>query len=261
MLIRQPLFSGSFYPDDPKILKEMIDNFLHQASAPKLKNKPKALIVPHAGYIYSGPIAAYGYKAVSFFDYKKIILLGPSHNFSFYGIAVSPFLKWLTPLKETDCLTLKDFPFLKESKFIQESLEIHEPEHSLEVQLPFLQTIFKDFVIFPLIVGDLEVEEGKKILTSILDEESLLVVSSDLSHYLPFNEALKQDKVTLDAILDLDLERFLNYGEACGKIPISFLIALAKEKNWFPKLLKAANSGETQGGRDQVVGYASVVFI
>ncbi|HPC31189.1 MAG TPA: AmmeMemoRadiSam system protein B, partial [Candidatus Paceibacterota bacterium] len=196
-----------------------------------------------------------------FFDYKKIILLGPSHNFSFSGIVSSPFSKWLTPLRETECLTLKDFPFLEENKFIQESSEIHELEHSLEVELPFLQTIFKDFVIFPLIAGDLEAEEGKKILASILDEESLLVVSSDLSHYLPFNEALKQDKVTLDAILDLDLERFLDYGEACGKIPISFLISLAKEKNWLPKLLKAANSGETQGGKDQVVGYASVVFI
>ncbi len=261
MLIRQPSFSGIFYPDDPKVLKGMIDDFLRQASVPKLKNKPRALIVPHAGYIYSGPIAAYGYKAISFFDYKKIILLGPSHNFSFSGIVSSPFSKWLTPLRETECLTLKDFPFLEENKFIQESSEIHELEHSLEVELPFLQTIFKDFIIFPLIAGDLEAEEGKKILASILDEESLLVVSSDLSHYLPFNEALKQDKVTLDAILDLDLERFLDYGEACGKIPISFLISLAKEKNWLPKLLKAANSGETQGGKDQVVGYASVVFI
>jgi len=261
MLIRQPSFSGIFYPDDPKVLKGMIDDFLRQASVPKLKNKPRALIVPHAGYIYSGPIAAYGYKAISFFDYKKIILLGPSHNFSFSGIVSSPFSKWLTPLRETECLTLKDFPFLEENKFIQESSEIHELEHSLEVELPFLQTIFKDFVIFPLIAGDLEAEEGKKILASILDEESLLVVSSDLSHYLPINEALKQDKVTLDAILDLDLERFLDYGEACGKIPISFLISLAKEKNWLPKLLKAANSGETQGGKDQVVGYASVVFI
>ncbi len=260
MSIRQPQFAGTFYPNDPEVLKGMIDNFLRQASVEKLKNKPKALIVPHAGYIYSGPIAAYGYKAISFFDYKRIILLGPSHNFSFYGIAVSPFSKWLTPLRETECLTLKDFPFLEKNKFIQESSEVHEPEHSLEVQLPFLQTIFKDFVIFPLIAGDLEAEEGKKILASILDEESLLVISSDLSHYLPFNEAQKQDKVTLDAILDLDLERFLNYGEACGKIPISFLIALAKEKNWLPKLLKAANSGETQGGKDQVVGYASVVF-
>lgn len=262
MISRLPQFAGAFYPDEPEILRKMVESFLHQAGVEKLKKKPKALIVPHAGYIYSGSIAGYAYKAIGEFNYQNIVLLGPSHNFFFEGMVSSPFTKWLTPLGEIESLTLDDFPVLKNNKLIKESLEAHQLEHSLEVQLPFLQVVFKksDYKIFPLLTGEIDVLEGKKITESFLGEENLLIASSDLSHYLPFADALKQDKVTVDAILDLDLERFLEYGEACGKLPIAILIALAKEKEWTPKLLKLANSGETQGGKDQVVGYASVIF-
>ncbi|MGC8880738.1 MAG: AmmeMemoRadiSam system protein B [Minisyncoccia bacterium] len=264
MFIRQPQFSGTFYPHEPEILRKMIENFLHQAGIEKLKKKPKAIIVPHAGYIYSGPIAAYGYKAISEFDYQNIILLGPSHNYVFEGLAFSPFKKWLTPLGEVESLTFLDFPLLKDNRLVNESAEAHQLEHSLEVQLPFLQVIFKkrsDYKILPLLTGEIDILEGKKIIESFLAEENLLIVSSDLSHYLPFNDALKQDKVTVDAILDLDLERFLEYGEACGKLAIAILIALARENGWMAKLLKLSNSGETEGGKEQVVGYASVIFI
>lgn len=263
MDIRLPQFSGTFYPEEAEVLQKMVRSFLHQAVVEKLKKKPKALIVPHAGYIYSGQIAAYGYKVIAEFSYQKIVLLGPSHNFYFEGIAVAPFKKWLTPLGEINALTLDDFPNLKKERFIKESAEIHQPEHSLEVQLPFIQEIYKDkeYYIFPLLSGEIDTFEGKRILDLILDEETLLIISSDLSHYLSFEDALKQDKVTIDSILDLDLERFIEYGEACGKTPIAILINLAKEKKWSAKLLKSANSGETEGGKEQVVGYTSIVFM
>jgi AmmeMemoRadiSam system protein B len=260
MYLRNPQFTGTFYPDNPQVLKKMIEGFLRQAIIPKLKVQPKALIVPHAGYIYSGPIAAYGYKAIHPFFYKTVILLGPSHNFYVEGFVASPFEKWFTPLKETESLTLKDFSLLKNNNLIKESGEVHQLEHSLEVQLPFLQIVLKDFTIFPILVGEVDILKGAEILDYFLDKETLLIISSDLSHYLKYEEAIKQDKVTIDAILDLDLERFLEYGDACGKVPIALLIALAKKHNLKAKLLKASNSGETAGFKDQVVGYASIVF-
>ncbi len=262
-MIRLPQFAGFFYPEENGVLKEMINSFLEKASIEKLNKKPKAIIVPHAGYIYSGPIAAYSYKAISNFKYKKIILLGPSHNFYFKGFASSPFLKWLTPLGELNSLTLNDFPLISKNNLIFDSEEIHLKEHSLEVQLPFLQIIYNkdNYFIFPLLTGEIDFNEGKEVIGSLLNNETLLIVSSDLSHYLPFKEAQKQDKVTADAIFDLDLDRFMIYGDACGKIPLSILISLAKEKNWQPNLLKLSNSGETAGGKDRVVGYLSMVFI
>ena len=260
MLTRLPQFAGSFYPEDPQILEGMINDYLEKATVEKNKSKPKALIVPHAGYIYSGPIAAYGYKAIHPFSYKTVILLGPSHNFYVEGFVASPFENWFTPLKETESLTLKDFSLLKNNNLIKESGEVHQLEHSLEVQLPFLQIVLKDFKIFPILVGEVDILKGAEILDYFLDKETLLIISSDLSHYLKYEEAIKQDKVTIDAILDLDLERFLEYGDACGKVPIALLIALAKKHNLKAKLLKASNSGETAGFKDQVVGYASIVF-
>lgn len=263
MLTRLPQFAGTFYSEEPEILRKMIKGFLSQASIEKLKKKPKAIIVPHAGLIYSGPIAAYGYKAIANFNYQTIVLLGPSHNFFFKGMVSSPFKKWLTPLGEISSLTIDDFPILKENKIIKEAIEVHQLEHSLEVQIPFIQEIFdkKNFEIFPLLTGEIDYLQGKEIIDLILDENTLLIISSDLSHYLSFEDALKQDKVTIDAILNLDIDRFLEFGEACGKNPITILLLIAKEKGWTVKLLKSANSGETQGGREQVVGYASIVFI
>ena len=282
MYIRQSQFAGTFYPDNPQILKEMIEDFLHQATIEKLKVQPKALIVPHAGYIYSGPIAAYGFKILEDklfrakrekrfcrsaswrrgrFLYKKIILLGPSHHFSFQGLASSPSGYWGTPLGKIECLGKKDLKKLEKTKEIIESSEIHEPEHCLEVEIPFLQVILKEFKIVPFLTGELNIKTIAKVLESLVDEGTLILVSSDLSHYYPYKEAQKLDKVTIDAILDNDSKRLEEFGEACGKIDIEILIEIAKKKKWQPKLLKALNSGDITGEKSQVVGYASIVYL
>ena len=299
MFIRSPQFAGTFYPDNPQILKEMIEDFLHQATVEKLKVQPKALIVPHAGYIYSAQVAAYGFKILEDklfrakrekrfcraerdrflfrakrekrfcrsaswrrgrFLYKKIILLGPSHHFSFQGLASSPAGYWETPLGKITCLGKKDLKELKKTKEIIESSEIHEPEHCLEIEIPFLQTVLKEFKIVCFLTGELNTKAIAKVLGSLVDEETLILVSSDLSHYYSYEEAQKLDKVTIDAILDNDIKRLEEFGEACGKTGIEVLMEIAKNKHWQPKLLKALNSGDITGDKSQVVGYSSIVY-
>lgn len=261
MFLRLPQFVGTFYPKDPQLLRKMIENFLHEASVPKLKSKPRALIVPHAGYIYSGPVAAYDYKSIENQNYKKIILLGPSHHFSFQGLASSSSGYWETPLGRIECLGKENLKELKKPKESIESSEIHEPEHCLEVQLPFLQLVLNDFKIIPCLTGEVDIKKATQIIESILDDETLLLVSSDLSHYHSYEEAQKLDKVTIDAILDNDSQRLEKFGEACGKTSIEMLIEIAKKRNWQPKLLKALNSGDISGEKTQVVGYASIVYL
>lgn len=261
MGVRYSQFAGTFYPDEQLALKKMIDGYLHQATVEKLKSQPKALIVPHAGYVYSGPVAAYAFKLIENCSYEKIFLLGPSHHFSFDNLVSCAKGYWQTPLGEVEQLSKSDFPKLKPKKEIIESSEIHEQEHSLEVQLPFLQTVLKDFKIFSLLVGNvIDYKRISDILMSIYDEKTLLLISSDLSHYLPYNEAKMIDKVTIDAILANDIKRFNEYGNACGKTSIEILLNISNKKQWKSKLLCAMNSGETSGDKKQVVGYTSIAF-
>jgi len=260
MTIRHSQFTGTFYPADPQELEKMVRGFLHQATVEKFNNEPRALIVPHAGYIYSGQVAAYGFKILENKLYKKIILLGPSHHFSFQGLASSPSGYWETPLGKIECLGKENLKELKKTKEIIESSEIHEPEHCLEVEIPFLQVVLKEFKIVSFLTGELNIKTVAKVLESLVDEETLILVSSDLSHYYPYKEAQQLDKVTIDAILDNDSKRLEEFGEACGKTGIEILIEIAKKKNWQPKLLKALNSGDITGEKSQVVGYASILY-
>jgi len=256
-LIRKPQFSDAFYPADPIRLEKMVEQFLNQANIAKSKEKIRALIVPHAGYIYSGPVAAYGYKMIRDFSYSKVILIGPSHHFSFEGLAIYPKGEWETPLGKVKTLSLSELD-IKNNHFF-ESEDIHQPEHCLEVQLPFLQKTLNNFQISPILMQTAPKKTGE-ILNNILDKETLLIVSSDLSHYLPYSEAKIVDKVTLDAILANDPERFENYGEACGKIPIKILLEISFKNKWQPKLLCYLNSGDTSGDKQAVVGYAALSF-
>jgi len=260
MTIRNSQFAGIFYPDNPQTLKEMIEDFLHQATVEKFKVQPKALLVPHAGYIYSGKIAAYGFKTLENKAYEKVILLGPSHHFSFQGLASSPSGYWETPLGKIECLGKENLKELKKTEAIIESPEIHEPEHCLEVEIPFLQIVLKNFKILPLLTGELNIKTVAKVLESLVDEETLILVSSDLSHYYSYKEAQQLDKVTIDAILDNDSKRLEEFGEACGKTGIEVLMEIAKNKHWQPKLLKALNSGDMTEEKSQVVGYSSLVY-
>jgi hypothetical protein len=261
MALRYPQFAGTFYPSEQSALKEVINNYLDQAAVEKLKSQPKALIVPHAGYIYSAPVAAYAFKLLENYSYEKIFLLGPSHNFSFNNLVSCTKGYWQTPLGEVEQLSKSDFQKLKHKKEIIESSEIHQQEHSLEVQLPFLQTVLSDFKIFPLLTGTIiDYKKIRDILLSIYDEKSLLLISSDLSHYLSYNDAKMMDKITIDAILSNDIKRFNEYGNACGKTSIEILLNIVNKKQWKSKLLCAMNSGETSGDKKKVVGYASIVY-
>lgn len=261
LVIRPPAVAGAFYPDQPEALKEMIEEYLHRAVVEKLKTAPRAIIVPHAGYVYSGPVAAYAFKLLNNYPYENVILVGPSHHFSFENAISFPPGCWQTPLGKMEIITKDEFPKLKDKKEIAESATEHQIEHCLEVQLPFLQTVLDNFHIFPLLTGNpVDCEKISKDLLSLDNEKTLFVISSDLSHYLPYAEAKMADQATIDAILSGDIQRFCQYGDACGKIPIEILLRMSLRKKWQSKLLCAMNSGETGGGKEQVVGYASFVF-
>ena len=244
--MRKPAVAGKFYPGDAKEINEMIRNFLDAADT-KAEGKLKGIIVPHAGYVYSGPVAAYAYKLLEGQKIKKIIMLGPSHYGIFPGLAESGYEKWQTPLGEiqTFSIGLNQIP------------KAHGPEHSLEVQLPFLQNVLQDFHIDPILTGDLTPQEGAKLV----DRDAFFIISSDLSHYYPYAQAIERDERTIKLIESLDVENFMIGGDACGKMGIAIIMQLARKKGWKIKLLKYANSGDTAGPKTEVVGYAAFAVI
>jgi len=256
MRVRVPAVAGSFYPDDPEELKKMIADFLNKAKPRKVKNL-KALIVPHAGYIYSGPVAAFGYKLLKKNQFKKVIGLGPSHYGAFPGAAEDDATEWQTPLGtvKTDQLSKLTKPNL-----INCYPQAHAPEHCLEVQLPFLQmTLGEDFTFYPLLSGAVRPTLLADVIEPAIDDETLLVVSSDLSHYHKYEDAIKIDWVANEAIPALDLKK----GElidACGSVGILTAMHIAKSKRWKSVLLDYRNSGDTAGPKSGVVGYGAYAF-
>lgn len=220
----------------------------------------KALIVPHAGYIYSGAIAAAAYATLRpiALRIKRVILLGPAHRVAVHGLALPDADAFDTPLGrvmiDTDAArTISHLPQVIVSS------AAHEQEHSLEVQLPFLQSVLTDFTLLPLLVGMATAKEVAEVLESLWGgEETLIVISSDLSHYLPYPIAQRIDGETVQAILNL--QQPIPHDRACGGTPISGLILAAKKHGLAPHLLDLRNSGDTAGTRDHVVGYAALAF-
>jgi AmmeMemoRadiSam system protein B len=245
--IRKARYAGSFYPKENKELSKMIERFLKNAKQKKIKGKLKGLLVPHAGYIYSGQVAAFAYKLLRKNE-NKVILFGPSHQIYLEG-AFGFLGKWQTPIGEIN-VSSAQLPIVE-----------NDNEHSLEVQVPFLQYGCKDFTLMPIIYGEISPEELADIINSEMDDTSILIASSDLSHYLSYELAKKIDTETINAILDLDLQRFLQIGDACGKTGIAALIILAKKHKWKPILLDYKNSGDTAGDKKGVVGYAAIAFV
>ena len=267
---RKPAVADMFYPGKPEILKKMIFGFLEkaapgggQADVPELPGRLKAVIVPHAGYIYSGPIAAYSYKLFRKLDPKidwKVLLLGPSHFKYFSGASISCFDEWKMPLGN---VKVKDVR--KEIKDSSENIievdDCDDEEHSLEVQVPFLQTVLKKFTLYPLILGEVKsVGLADDLCEFCKRDDVITVVSSDLSHYLEYEEAKKVDSVTGEAVCDLDLEKMAELGDACGKTGILILLNIARKLGWKCKMLDYRNSGDTAGDKDRVVGYGAFAF-
>lgn len=254
---RQPAVAGLFYPDDSFELKKMVEKFLNKATLEKNIDieKIKALIVPHAGYIYSGPTAAVAYRYLSTIKNKseKIILIGPSHQIPIDTFVFTNLKYWLTPLGKVELLPPPKNCTINNLAF--------EYEHSLEVQLPFLQKILPSFKILPILINEINKSEKlAQFLLSIIDPQTIIIVSSDLSHYYPLEMAEKIDNETHQAILSLDVQKIKNI-EACGQAGILTLAFIAKEKQWEPHLTSYQTSFEESKDANSVVGYGSYIFI
>ena len=256
--IRPSAVSGLFYPENPGVLARDVRAMLATAHTSELN--PKALIVPHAGYVYSGAIAASAYAALEHVAprIRRVVLLGPAHRVQVRGLALPGADAFSTPLGtvQIDSEAVKMIAHLPQ---IVVSPQAHAQEHSLEVQLPFLQAVLADFKLLPLVVGMASDEEVAEVLELLWGgDETLIVISSDLSHYLPYDTAKRVDEATVHSVLDL--AQGILHEQACGATPINGMILAARHHRLTPHLLDLRNSGDTAGPRDGVVGYASFAF-
>lgn len=256
--IRPPAVAGMFYPADARELQTLLRELLEKAPADGVP--PKALIAPHAGYIYSGPIAASAYARLAPLrdQISRVVLLGPAHRVAFRGLAASSAAAFRTPLGDIplDAAALSDLYALPQ---VRELDEAHALEHSLEVQLPFLQTVLKSFSLVPLVVGDATYAEVAEVLERVWGgPETLIVISSDLSHYHDYATARRMDTATSRAIEALQPEH-IDYEDACGRTPVGGLLTVARAHGLHVDIVDLRNSGDTAGPRDQVVGYGAYV--
>ena len=258
--IRPAAVAGTFYPAAPQMLRQAVRDYLAQSSTSSPK-PPKAMIAPHAGFVYSGPIAAsvYGLLQNAPDKIRKVILLGPSHRVPLLGLAASSAEYFSTPLGTIplDRDNIEQLLALPQVTILDEA---HAMEHSLEVQLPFLQTVLDDFSLTPLVVGDASPDEISEALETVWGgDETLIVISSDLSHYHDYQTAKIMDQATSDAIENLQAEK-LRYDDACGRSPIKGLLTIAKRKGFKARTIDLRNSGDTAGDKNQVVGYGAYAF-
>jgi AmmeMemoRadiSam system protein B len=258
--IREPAVAGMFYPGNAEELQHMVQQMLQQAGEVEGK-PPKALIAPHAGYVYSGPVAASAYARLRQVrdTIERVVLLGPSHRVGFPGLATSTAETFTTPLGDIpiDTETVARLSALPQVHPLDQA---HQLEHSLEVHLPFLQESLSRFTLVPLVVGDATAEEVAEVLEAAWGgDETLIVISSDLSHYHDYATATRMDRETSDAIEQLRPEA-LHYEDACGRTPISGLLRVAQRKHLQVETVDLRNSGDTAGPRDQVVGYGAYLF-
>jgi AmmeMemoRadiSam system protein B len=303
MKIRQPAVANMFYPGNPAMLKQSILQYLgaveygEEAAGAGARGvepqgeglvrdglqgagltaalvrekvragKLKGLIVPHAGYIYSGPVAAYAHKLLKDLPKNrewKIVLIGVSHGVPFSGAAVAENGVWKTPLGDARVFDIRDeLGVAHDDEEIFLSIpQAHEDEHSLEVQIPFLQIVLNgNFVLYPVATGAVRPDFlAGKLENFVRRDDVIIIVSSDLSHYLPYDEAVKIDRETLGNIVAMKTDDVIERGDACGLKGILTMMFLAEKFGWKPALLDYRNSGDTAGDKNKVVGYGSVAF-
>ena len=254
--IRQPAVAGSFYPADPDELRGVLAAYLDAADV--MGEVPKAMIAPHAGYIYSGPVAASAYALLAPARglVQRVVLLGPAHRVAFAGLALPSNDALATPLGDVPVDTAA-FAALEGLPQVRIMDRAHAREHSLEVHLPFLQEVLGAFHVAPLVVGDASAAEVGEVLERLWGgPETLVVVSSDLSHYHDYLTARLLDAATTLAIEELRFED-LHPRLACGSVPVSGLLWVARRRGLSVRTLDLRNSGDTAGSRDQVVGYGA----
>jgi AmmeMemoRadiSam system protein B len=259
--VRPAAVAGRFYPGDPVTLRTTVDDELARAQ-PWSGPIPEALVVPHAGYVYSGPIAASGYAtlAAARDTIHRVVLLGPAHYVGLEGIGVSSADAFATPLGDVRVDT-----DLRARVLALPGVRVHDaahgPEHSLEVHLPFLQRALADFTVLPLVVGRAPAETVAAVIDAVWSGPgTLVVVSTDLSHYLDHDEAARRDRATAAAVVNGDVDEIAPE-DACGAYPLRGLLAAARERDLTVELLDLRNSGDTAGPRDRVVGYAAFALL
>ena len=258
MRIRPAAVAGMFYPDETVRLAREVRALLAAADVRALR--PKALIVPHAGYPYSGPVAASAYALLAPLARRIhcVVLLGPAHRVALRGLALPDAEAFDTPLGRVG-IDLAGVRLSVRLPQVSVSAQAHALEHSLEVQLPFLQTLLPDFKLVPLVVGEASAETVLEVLDTLWGgAETLILISSDLSHYLPYAAAKRMDRLTADAILHLQAP--VSHEQACGGTAVNGLMLAARRHGLTPHLLDLRNSGDTAGARDQVVGYGAFAF-
>ena len=277
--VRAPAVAGLFYPADAATLSRTVDGLL-AAAPPHNIPRLKALVCPHAGYPYSGPTAAIAYKTLAGRDVQTVVILGPSHYAMFAGASVPDVDAYQTPLGTVPIAgrapaLARTSPFVLEPRCLVQrppwSRQSSKPapaagedtpdtwEHSVEVQVPFLQKVLTNFSILPAVLGDVDPVAAARALEGVIDDHTVIVASSDLSHYHSYDEAKGLDTSCVQAICHLDFDR-MKTEEACGKLPILTLIYLARLKGWKAQLLDYRNSGDTAGDKSGVVGYAAIAF-
>ena len=259
--VRPPAVAGTFYPAAAAELARDVTSLLaHAAGAARGMPVPKAIIAPHAGYIYSGPIAAsvYARLAPARDTIKRVVLLGPVHRVPVRGLALPDANTLATPLGNIP-VDAAAVAALRRLPQVTVSAAAHALEHSLEVQLPFLQSVLAAFSLVPLAVGDATADEVAQVLDTVWGgAETLIVISSDLSHYLNYGDAQATDRATAQAILDL--RSGISHEQACGGTPVNGLLLTARKRGLAPQLIDLRNSGDTAGDRNRVVGYGAFAF-
>jgi AmmeMemoRadiSam system protein B len=258
---RPAAVAGAFYPGDASALATEVARCLGEVPpAADARFPPKAIIAPHAGYPYSGPVAASAYARVAPLrgTVTRVVLAGPAHRVYVRGAAVPGTGAFETPLGPIR-LDEEALAVLRRLPFVETSDRAHAQEHALEVHLPFLQAVLGEFTLVPLVVGDATLDEMATLLDAVWGgDETLVVVSSDLSHFLPYAAARERDRRTAEAILALSPR--LDGEDACGAAPVNGLLQAARRRAMAVELVDLRNSGDTAGGRSQVVGYGAFVF-
>ena len=254
--VRPPAVAGTFYPGNRAALRDEISAHL-AAADPIVVNFPlRILIVPHAGYVYSGPVAATGYQLLQGNSrIKRIVMLGPSHYVRFSGLALPGVEQLETPLGLVAVDTSGAAQLVGAAQ-ITESVAAHGREHSLEVQLPFLQTVMPGVPVIPLLTGSIEAWEGAMLVEPLLDEATLLLVSSDLSHYHDADTARRLDAATAAAIVALEPDA-LEWESACGRTGVQIALHIARQRRYQVDTLDLRNSADTAGTPERVVGYGT----
>jgi AmmeMemoRadiSam system protein B len=258
--VRQAAVAGLFYPESTMELQSMVQGFLSDAAVSEPGYSPKAVIAPHAGLVYSGQVAGCAFRCFAAESdlIRRVVLIGPAHRLPVRGVALPGKIAFETPLG-TVPVDLELVERLSDMPEVSVDAAAHAPEHCLEVELPFLQTVLRSFSILPLLVSHARADEVAKVLDRVWGgPETRIVISSDLSHYLSYEAARQLDAETAQQVMELS--ESIAEDRACGARAINGFLAVARRRNLLPRLLDLRNSGDTAGDRMRVVGYGSFSF-